>query len=128
LAECDLSYLNPVDGRYSYQDKTLYGQITNPGFIPVPSINPCPVMHHQQEQQSSGWFYSYEYPNILTVGDLFVRQANNNACVRCWTSHHDCYRGIGKQKDHLRNLSQKECLAFYGMFISLYNLNRVYCY
>ncbi|XP_046439649.1 uncharacterized protein LOC124190823 [Daphnia pulex] len=105
-----------VDGRYSYQDKTLYGQITNPGFIPVPSFNPYPVKASPAGAVSVQWvwFYSYEYPNILTVGDLFVRQANNSACVWCWTSHHDCYTGIGKQKDHWRNLSQKECLAFYG--------------
>jgi hypothetical protein len=77
LAECDLNYLNPVDGRYSYQDKTLYGQTTNPGFIPVPSFNPYPELYQQQEQQPSGWSYSYKYPNPLTVGDLLsVKQTS----------------------------------------------------
>jgi hypothetical protein len=81
LAECDLNYLNPVDGRYSYQDKTLYGQITNPGFFPVPSFNPYLELYHQQEQLPSGWFYSYEYPNLITVGDLFsVKKTTAPVC------------------------------------------------
>jgi hypothetical protein len=82
LAECDLNYLNPVDGRYSYQDKTLYGQITNPGFIPVLSFNPYPELYQQQEQQPSGWSYSYEYPNILAVEDLLsVKQTTAPVCA-----------------------------------------------
>jgi hypothetical protein len=68
--------------RYSYQDKTLYGQITNLGFIPVPSFNTLyPVMYHQQEQLPSGWSYSYEYSNILAVGDLLsVKQTTAPVC------------------------------------------------
>ncbi len=67
-------YLNSVDGvgyAPSYQGKTLYGQITSPGFVPVPSFNPYPaVVYRQQQQEPSGWSYSYEYPNPITVGDL----------------------------------------------------------
>jgi hypothetical protein len=72
-------YLNSVAGvgyAPSYQGKTLYGQITNPGFVPLSSFNPYyPAMYRQQEQTPNGFAYSYEYPNPLTVGDLIKQTA-----------------------------------------------------
>ncbi|EFX78192.1 hypothetical protein DAPPUDRAFT_105472 [Daphnia pulex] len=67
----------------SYQGKTLYGQITNPGFVPLPSFNPYyPAMYRQQEETPNGWSYSYEYPNPLTVGDL-IKQTPAAAAPTC---------------------------------------------
>jgi hypothetical protein len=78
-------YLNSVDGvgyAPSYQGKTLYGQITNPGFVPLPSFNPYyPAMYRQQEQTPNGFVYSYGYPTPLALEDLLpVRQTEAPTC------------------------------------------------
>ncbi|XP_046457643.1 transmembrane protease serine 11D-like [Daphnia pulex] len=66
----------------SYQGKTLYGQITNPGFVPLPSFNPYyPAMYRQQEQTPNGFVYSYGYPTPLALEDLLpVRQTEAPTC------------------------------------------------
>jgi hypothetical protein len=59
--------LNSVDGSgydVPFQRKNWHGQIANPGFIPVPSFNPYPMMFHQQ-QLPSGWPYPFAYPSSL---------------------------------------------------------------
>jgi hypothetical protein len=43
----------------SYQDRTFYGPITNPGFVP---FNPYPSVR-QQEQTPNGWAYAFEHPS-----------------------------------------------------------------
>ncbi|XP_046458167.1 chymotrypsinogen A-like [Daphnia pulex] len=71
----------------SYQGKTLYGQITNPGFVPLPSFNPYyPAMYRQQKQTPNGFVYSYGYPNPLALEDVLpVRQAATAAAPACGT-------------------------------------------
>ncbi|XP_046457471.1 chymotrypsinogen A-like isoform X2 [Daphnia pulex] len=46
----------------SNHGKSLYGEITNPAFVPVPSVYPYPMMYRQQEQRPNGWSYSFGYP------------------------------------------------------------------
>ena len=53
----------------SSHSKSLYGQITNPGFVPVPSVYPYPMMYRQQQQQPNGWSYSYVYPSPVALAD-----------------------------------------------------------
>ncbi|EFX78155.1 hypothetical protein DAPPUDRAFT_105418 [Daphnia pulex] len=66
----------------SYQGKTLYGQITNPGFVPLPSFNPYyPMAYRQQEQTPNGFVYSYGYPTPLALEDVLpVRQTTAPVC------------------------------------------------
>jgi hypothetical protein len=45
----------------SYYGKTLYGQIADPGFVPLPSFNLQPMAYRQQQQDPNGWSYSFEY-------------------------------------------------------------------
>jgi hypothetical protein len=78
-------YLNSVAGvgyAPSYQGKTLYGQITNPGFVLLPSFNPYyPMAYRQQEQTPNGWIYSYGYPTPLALEDVLpVRQTTTPVC------------------------------------------------
>ncbi|EFX78393.1 hypothetical protein DAPPUDRAFT_105311 [Daphnia pulex] len=55
----------------SYHGKTLYGQIADPGFVPLPSFNPYPGMAFRQQQQNpNGWSYSFGYPNLISPEDV----------------------------------------------------------
>ncbi|XP_046457506.1 chymotrypsinogen A-like [Daphnia pulex] len=56
-----------------FQGKNWYGQIANPGFIPVPSFNPYPMMFRQQ-QQPSGWPYPSGYLSRLEEEPIDVKQ------------------------------------------------------
>ncbi|XP_046648370.1 chymotrypsinogen A-like [Daphnia pulicaria] len=51
--------LDGVRQTLSYQDRTFYGPITNPGFVP---FNPYPSVR-QQEQTPNGWAYAFEHPS-----------------------------------------------------------------
>jgi hypothetical protein len=77
-------YLNSVDGvgyAPSYQGKTLYGQIVDPRFVPLPSFNPYPMTYRHQEQTPNGWIYSYGYPTPLALEDVLpVRQSPATQC------------------------------------------------
>jgi hypothetical protein len=77
-------YLNSVAGvgyAPSYQGKTLYGQIVDPRFVPLPSFNPYPMTYRHQEQTPNGWIYSYGYPTPLALEDVLpVRQSPATQC------------------------------------------------
>ncbi|EFX78324.1 hypothetical protein DAPPUDRAFT_320585 [Daphnia pulex] len=58
-----------------FQGKNWYGQIANPGFIPLPSFNPYyPMAYGQQQQQLSGWPYPSGYPSRLEEKPIDVKQ------------------------------------------------------
>jgi hypothetical protein len=55
----------------SYHGKSLYGQIVNPGFVPLPSFNPQPMAYRQQQQEPSGWSYSFGHPSPIAFEDAW---------------------------------------------------------
>jgi hypothetical protein len=52
-----------------YHGKTLQGHIVNPEFVPLPSFNLQPMAFRQQQQDPSGWSYSFGYPNPIALED-----------------------------------------------------------
>jgi hypothetical protein len=70
-------YLNSVaDEGYAahYQDKNSNSEIANPGFIPVPSINPVvqPMFYRE-------WSYSFGHPSLSApIGALSKTQLDIN--------------------------------------------------
>ena len=68
---CILFY--SVDGASNapaYQGETLSDHIANPGFEPLPSFNPHPMMYRHQQQQPNGWSYSFGHPSPITLADF----------------------------------------------------------
>ncbi|XP_046457455.1 brachyurin-like [Daphnia pulex] len=60
----------------SYHGKSLSGQIVNPGFVPLPSFNLHPMAYRQQQQDPSGWSYSFGHPSPIAFEDAwFSKQA-----------------------------------------------------
>jgi hypothetical protein len=63
------AFLNSVaDQEYpgsTYQGRNDYGEIANPGFIPVPQFNPYAMMYQQQPKFSNGWSYFSGYPGLI---------------------------------------------------------------
>jgi hypothetical protein len=131
--------LNSVDGSgydVPFQRKNWHGQIANPGFIPVPSFNPYPMMFHQQ-QLPSGWPYPFAYPSSLNPAGvpsnkqfdgeygeeeaIDVKQKHSD--LRHRTDCHAHRKGIDKRKARWRSQCQKEWLVFHGEFIWICNLN-----
>jgi hypothetical protein len=55
---------------YASYDKSLSGQIVNPGFVPLPSFNPHPMAYRQQQQDPSGWSYSFGHPSPIALEDV----------------------------------------------------------
>ncbi|XP_046457453.1 chymotrypsin-like elastase family member 2A [Daphnia pulex] len=55
---------------YASYDKSMSGQIVNPGFVPLPSFNSHPMAYRQQQQDPSGWSYSFGHPSPIALEDV----------------------------------------------------------
>jgi hypothetical protein len=67
----------------SYYGKTLYGQIVNPGFVPLPSFNPYPMAYRQQQQDPNGWSYSFGHPSPIAFEDAWFSKQEVAASTQC---------------------------------------------
>jgi hypothetical protein len=72
---------------YASYDKSLFGQIVSPGFVPLPPFNPHPMAYRQQQQGPSGWSYSFGHPSPIAFEDAwFSKQevaATTTATTQC---------------------------------------------
>ncbi|XP_046648350.1 brachyurin-like isoform X1 [Daphnia pulicaria] len=60
-----------VESAPSSQAKSLNDQIADPAFVQVPSFNPHPMTFRQQQQQPSGWSYSFGHPSPIAFEDAW---------------------------------------------------------
>ncbi len=65
-----LNSVADVESAPSNQGKSLNGQIADPAFVQVPSFSPHPMTFRQQQQQPSGWSYSFGHYSPITLTDF----------------------------------------------------------
>ncbi|XP_046457449.1 chymotrypsin-like elastase family member 2A isoform X2 [Daphnia pulex] len=68
---------------YASYDKSLFGQIVSPGFVPLPSFNLHPMAYRQQQQDPSGWSYSFGHPSPIAFEDAWFSKQAVAATTQC---------------------------------------------